>query len=208
MALPRPPRPYADAPRLPDGETVEARTLVAGEWLELEIGPGRGVFVFERAEAAQAAGLVGLEVRRKWATIVDQRLAKVGLGSRARIFAEDARLALPRLRPDSSFRRVFFHFPDPWWKKRHAKRLVVKGGVVAEIARLLEQGGELFVQTDVEERAALYEAEIGACPLLAPFGDVEGSAHLRENPYSAQSPREKRAIVDGLPIYRLRFKRV
>ncbi|WP_394843244.1 tRNA (guanine-N7)-methyltransferase [Pendulispora brunnea] len=205
---PRPPRPYADAPRLPEGDHVEAKSLVAGEWLELEIGPGRGVFVFERAAAVPGAGLVGLEVRRKWATIVDQRLAKAGLGPRARIFAEDARHALPRLVPSGAFRRVFLHFPDPWWKKRHAKRLVVQGDVVGEIARVLEPNGELFVQTDVEERAVQYEAQIRACPLLVPFGDTEGSPLLAENPYNAQSPREKRAIADGLPIHRLRFKRV
>ncbi|WP_394826355.1 tRNA (guanine(46)-N(7))-methyltransferase TrmB [Pendulispora albinea] len=187
---------------------VDVRSLVQGEWLELEIGPGRGGFVFERAAAAPA-GLIGLEVRRKWATIVDQRLAKAGLGARARVFAEDAGLALPRLGPDGSIRRIFLHFPDPWWKKRHAKRLViVKQGFVAEMARLLEPGGELFVQTDVEERAALYEAEIRACPLFVPFGDEGGSPALANNPYNAESPREKRAIVDGLPVHRLRFRRV
>jgi len=208
MSEPRPPRPYADAPCLPEGDHVEAKSVVAGEWLELEIGPGRGVFVFERAAAAPGAGLIGLEVRRKWATIVDQRLAKAGLAPRARIFAEDARHALPRLTPDGAFRRVFLHFPDPWWKKRHAKRLVVQGDVVGEIARLLEPNGELFVQTDVEERAVQYEAQIRACPLLVPFGDAEGSPLLAANPYNAESPREKRAIADGLPIHRLRFRRV
>ncbi len=217
MSDPKPPRPYADAPRLPTvseaanaseaSSPVDVRTLVAGAWRELEIGPGRGGFLFERAAAAPEAGLIGLEVRRKWATIVDQRLAKAGLGTRARVFAEDARAALPRMFPEASLRRVYLHFPDPWWKKRHAKRLVIGGGLIAEVARLLEPEGELFVQTDVEDRAALYEAEIRACALLVPFGDAAGSAHLQENPYNAESPREKRAIADGLPIHRMRFRR-
>ncbi|HWL87440.1 MAG TPA: tRNA (guanine-N7)-methyltransferase [Polyangiaceae bacterium] len=221
MPAPKPPRPYADAPRLPDatvGATdppvaaappgrVDVRTLVQGAWLELEIGPGRGGFLFERAGAVPSAGLIGFEVRRKWASIVDQRLAKAGLGARARVYAEDARLALPRLHPDGSLRRVYLHFPDPWWKKRHTKRLVVQDDVVVEIARLLETGGELFIQTDVEDRAVLYESQVRACPLFAPFGDAEGSPMLEKNPYDAESPREKRAIADGLPIHRLRFRR-
>src|ERR1700678_2902977 len=99
--------PYADAPRLPEGDTVDARALVSGAWLELEIGPGRGGFLFGRAAEAADAGLVGLEVRKKWAAIVDGRLAKHGLAKRARVFAEDAKLALPRLGPDGVFRRVF-----------------------------------------------------------------------------------------------------
>src|SRR5580658_1546684 len=120
------PSPYDDAPRLPDGTAIDVRSLARGEWVELEIGPGRGWFLVERAEAEPRAALVGLEIRRKWAAIVDGRLAKRGLAARARVFAEDAAHALPRVVPDGSVRRVFLHFPDPWWKKRHAKRLVMK----------------------------------------------------------------------------------
>jgi tRNA (guanine-N7-)-methyltransferase len=200
--------PYDDAPRLPEGKKVDARSLVQGAWLELEVGPGRGGFLFERAEAAPEAGLVGVEIRRKWATIVDKRLAKAGFGARARVFAEDAKLALPRLAPDGAFRRAYLHFPDPWWKKKHQKRLVMGDAFMDEIARLLEPGGELFVQTDVEERADEYDARISLDPRFVPSGDVAGSARLVENPYGARSPREHRAIADGLPVHRFRYVRL
>ncbi len=201
------PRPYDDAPRLPEGERVDVRALARGDWVELEIGPGRGWFLVERADAEPHAALVGLEVRRKWAAVVDGRLAARGLGGRARVFAEDARLALPRLAPDASVRRVFVHFPDPWWKKRHRKRLVVQGGLLDELARLLEPGGELFVQTDVEERAAGYQQLVELDPRFTPDGDVAGSPRLADSPYVARSPRERRAIADGLPVHRLRWRR-
>jgi tRNA (guanine-N7-)-methyltransferase len=205
--------PYADAPRLPatpgnERGPVDLRSLVAGAWLELEIGPGRGGFLFERAAAAPEAGLVGLEVRRKWAAIVDGRLAKAGLGGRARVFAEDAREALERLGPAGSARRVFVHFPDPWWKKRHQKRMVMGDRTVAEIGRLLERGGELYVQTDVEDRAERIASLVAAAPeVFEPSGDVAGDPHLAENPYGARSPREHRAVADGLPVHRLRWVR-
>lgn len=202
------PGPYDHAPRLPEGETVDTRKLVLGEWLELEVGPGRGGFLFERAASAPKAGLVGLEVRRKWATIVDARLAKLGLATRARVFAEDAKLALPRLSPDGAFRRAFLQFPDPWWKKRHEKRLVMGDAFLNEIARLLAPGGELFVQTDVEERGVEYDARISLDARFSPAGDVPGSARLAENPYDARTPRERRAIEDGLPVHRFRYTRV
>ncbi len=213
---PRPPRPaipnpYADAPRLPgppgDVSPVDARTLVSGEFLELEIGPGRGGFVFERLAAEPRAGVIGLEVRRKWATIVDKRLAKLGLGPRGRVFAEDAKQAMLRLGPDGVFRRAYLHFPDPWWKKRHTKRLVMGDVFLEQVARLLGPGGELFVQTDVEMRAEQYLAQIGASPDFVPGGDTPGDPRLAENPYNARSPREHRAIADGLPVTRLRFLR-
>jgi tRNA (guanine-N7-)-methyltransferase len=203
------PRPYADAPTLPgpaDGP-VDVRKLVAGATFELEIGPGRGGFVFERLVAAPEAGFVGLEVRRKWASVVDARLTKQGFAGRARIFAEDAKHVLARLGPDAVFSHVFVHFPDPWWKKRHKKRLLLDPALLVEIARLLGPRGELFVQTDVEDRAAEYQALIDASPGFRPAGDFASSPRLAANPYDAQSPRERRAVQDGLPVHRLRYRR-
>jgi tRNA (guanine-N7-)-methyltransferase len=162
----------------------------------------------ERAAAEPRAALVGLEVRRKWAAIVDARLHARGLAPRARVFAEDALWALPRVAPDASIKRVFVHFPDPWWKKRHRKRLVVRDALLDQVARLLEPRGELFVQTDVEERAADYEHLVSLDPRFRPSGDAPESPRLADNPYGARSPRERRAIIDGLPVHRLRYERV
>lgn len=200
-------RPYDDAPRLPGEGPVDVRSLAGGDWVELEIGPGRGWFLVERAAAAPTAALVGLEIRRKWAAIVDGRLAKRGLAPRARVFAEDAQHALPRLGPDASVRRVFLHFPDPWWKKRHAKRLVMRDEFLSQVARLLEAGGELFVQTDVEERAEAYADLVALDARFVPDGDAPGVPRLVDHAYVARSPRERRAIADGLPVHRMRWKR-
>ena len=222
---PRPNHPYAAAPRFPDGDEVQIAALFPGGPaaepgaadgaplaqaagpIEIEIGPGRGGFLYERAEAAPDARLLGLEIRLKWSALVDERLRKRGLGARARVLNTDAREALPRLRPDASVARFYLHFPDPWWKKRHEKRLVMGPRLLDAIARLLEDGGEIFVQTDVEDRAALYAEQIGAHPDLEPAGDAPGSPRLAENPYGARSPREHHAIADGLPVTRLRYRR-
>jgi tRNA (guanine-N7-)-methyltransferase len=205
---PRPDHPYAHAPRLPDGDRVEVGSLVAGAGpIEIEIGPGRGGFLFERAAAQSAARLIGLEIRLKWAAIVDDRLRARGLGGRARVFNADARDALARFAPDAAVAVFYLHFPDPWWKKRHEKRLVMGDSLLDAIARLLVDGGELYVQTDVEERAERYDAQIAAHPALEPAGDAPGSPRLAENPYGARSPREHRAIADGLPVHRLRYRR-
>ncbi len=177
--------------------------------MELEIGPGpKAGFLMERAAATEAdVALVGLEIRRKWATVGDQRLAKAGHANRARVYCEDARLALPRIEPAAVVERVFLHFPDPWWKKRHAKRLVMGDAFLDQVARLLVPGGELYIQTDVEERAVMYADAVAAHAAFEPAGDDERSPAMRDNPYNARSPREHRAIADGLPVYRLRWLR-
>jgi tRNA (guanine-N7-)-methyltransferase len=210
----RRPDPYAHAPRLPgwdktaSTEPVDLRTLATGEWIELEIGPGpKAGFLVERAQAEPRAALVAIEVRRKWATVGDERLAKMGARARARVFCDDARRALPRLGPDASVRRVYLHFPDPWWKKRHHKRLVMGDAFLGEVVRLLEPGGELYVQTDVDERAELYARVVGESGSFVSAGDEPGSPAIAENPFGARSPREHRAIADGLPVHRMLWKK-
>ncbi|MGC4090012.1 MAG: tRNA (guanine-N7)-methyltransferase [Polyangiaceae bacterium] len=199
--------PYAaDAPRLPEGDSLDPRTLVNsnGRPIELEIGPGRGGFIFERLEAVPDVCMVGLEIRLKWASIVDKKLRERGLGARARVFAEDARPAIARF-PEACLDAVFVHFPDPWWKKRHKKRLVMGSTILEQLFRTVRPGGQVFLQTDVAERAdgfaALFEQHAG----FRPFGP---SARIDENPFLARSPREHRAIADGLPIHRLLYRRV
>jgi tRNA (guanine-N7-)-methyltransferase len=197
--------PYADAPRLPEGDSVDPRALLGAghSAIEVEIGPGRGGFVFERLAADPAVRMLGLEIRRKWATIVDNRLRERGLGERARVLAEDAKSALPRF-PDACARAIFVHFPDPWWKKKHHKRLVVTPELLTQVCRVLVPGGELFIQTDVSERATAYAELVATTPRLVQLHPELGFA--AENPFMARSPREHRAIADGLPIYRLHFR--
>lgn len=199
------PNRYEHAPRLPEGPFDPGALVGApGEPVELEVGPGRGAFALERLANFPAGHLIGFEIKRKWATIVDARLRQRGLGARGRVFCEDARLALPRF-PDHSVSIAFFHFPDPWWKKRHHKRLVLTRVLLDELSRVLVPHGELFVQTDVEERALAYEAVIEGHGAFSP---VEATARISRNPYGAMSPRERRATADGLPIFRLRYQRV
>jgi len=197
-------RPYADAPRLPDNELVDPREVVgAGPTpVELEIGPGRGGFILERLAVDPAIHILGLEVRRKWATIVDRKLAALGHRARARVLAEDAKLALPRF-PAACVAIAFVHFPDPWWKKRHQKRLVLGAELVSELARVLVPGGQVFVQTDVAERADRYEALFAEHGSFVPYLDT---ARRADNPFGALSPRERRAVSDGLPIHRLHYR--
>jgi tRNA (guanine-N7-)-methyltransferase len=197
--------PYFDAPKLPEGERVDPRLLLgAGDApIELEIGPGRGGFLFERLAAFPELRMLGLEVRLKWAKIVDTKLRERGLGGRGRVLAEDAVAAIARF-PDACLSAVFIHFPDPWWKKRHQKRLVLRDALTDELGRVMAKGAQLFVQTDVEERAESYAELIAASPDFEPFGET---ARISDHPYVARSPRERRAMADGLPIHRLRYRR-
>jgi tRNA (guanine-N7-)-methyltransferase len=49
---------------------------------------------------------------------------------------------------DASFDAVNLFFPDPWPKKRHHKRRIMRPEFVAAVARILKRGGLFHVATD------------------------------------------------------------
>ncbi len=205
MPTPPPSRYEEMAPSPPEGD-VDLGALVPGEGpLELDIGFGRGRSFLERARVCPDHRVIGVELKAKWAFKVEERRRALGLEN-ARALRADIRSLLARSGPDGCLARVFVHFPDPWWKKKHGKRRVVGTELLDDLARLLAPGGELLVQTDVEDRAADYAELLGAHPAFAP---ARGSSFaIDENPFGARSNREVRAEEDGLPIYRLLARRV
>jgi tRNA (guanine-N7-)-methyltransferase len=200
------PVPYASLAAGPPEGRVDLGTLVPGEGaLELDLGFGRGRSLLERARAHPEVRVLGLEVKAKWAHRVEERRQALGLANARALFA-DARELLARAGPDGCLARVFVHFPDPWWKKRHQKRRVLTRELLDDLARLLAPGGELFVQTDVEERAREHLELLAAHPAFEP---AAGASFVREdNPFGARSNREVRAEADGLPVYRMWARRI
>lgn len=191
------------APRAPEGSFELDPLWPAGGEIEIDVGFGRGASLFSRAEAAPDARLLGIEIKSKWATKVAQRAERLGL-SQIRVFCGDAREILGRAQPEASVARVFVHFPDPWWKKRHLKRRVVADVFLDAVARLLRDGGELFIQTDVPDRADIYRDSVlghGAFELGGSAGFID------DNPFANASNRELRAARDGLPVRRLLARR-
>jgi tRNA (guanine-N7-)-methyltransferase len=95
---------------------------------------------------------------------------------------------------------VALHFPDPWWKKRHDKRRVIGEALLTELARLMTSGGQLFIQTDVEHRAEQYVAQLRE---TTEFSLASDDGYVAANPFEARSNRERRALEDGLPVWRI-----
>jgi len=187
------------APRAPEGRFSLEELIEGSGPIELDIGFGRGLSLFERAAASPASRIIGIEVKTKLAYRVNEKLQKRDL-RKVVVLCGDAREILKRAEPGGSVERVALHFPDPWWKKRHDKRRVIGEALLTELARLMKPRGELFIQTDVEHRAEQYVAELRRTP---GFTLASETGYMEANPFDARSNREKRAIEDGLPVWRI-----
>ncbi|OLF75505.1 tRNA (guanine-N7)-methyltransferase [Maricaulis sp. W15] len=117
----------------------------------LEIGFGGGEHLAAQAAAHPETGFIGIEpflngVAKALTALDAQELTNV------RLARADAREVLPRFE-SACLDRIFLLFPDPWHKKRHAKRRFVQPETRDQFARLLKPGGRLRIATDVKSYA-------------------------------------------------------
>lgn len=69
-----------------------------------------------------------------------------------RVWMDDA-ITLIRSFPDASLDMIYILNPDPWPKKKHHKRRIVRAETLVEYHRTLKQGGRLVMATDVDDLA-------------------------------------------------------
>ncbi len=117
----------------------------------LEIGFGGGEHLTSQADRDRTAGYIGIEPFLNGVAKALTQVEDLGLDN-VRLWRGDAREALPRFAANT-LDRIFLLFPDPWHKKRHAKRRFVQQSTRDAFARLLKPGGRLRIATDVKSYA-------------------------------------------------------
>lgn len=166
----------------------------------LDIGTARGRFLLKMAETDPSKNYLGLEIRQ---ALVDEanRLAKEkGLDNLEYIFC-NAMMSIGKLFgnvPEGLIQTVTIQFPDPWFKKKHAKRRMVTPELARDVVSVLAEGGMIFIQTDVD---FLAEEMFG---LFRQFPELE-EISTEENPMPFKTEREEAVEQRGLPVYRTRF---
>ena len=131
-----------------DGQEVDPVLLFpdAPSEIWLEIGFGAGEHLIGQALAHPEVGCIGCEPYMNGVAALLARAKRVGL-DRVRVFPNDACLLIDRLRP-ASIDRLFILFADPWPKRKHHKRRLIRPETVAAFERVLRPGGELLFATD------------------------------------------------------------
>jgi tRNA (guanine-N7-)-methyltransferase len=133
--------------------------------LVVEIGFGRGEFLLELAQRAPEQAFVGVEVSYKRALKMARRLAKLGITNIA-IVEGKAEEVLRDALADATVGCFWLNFPDPWPKKRHARRRFVQAESLAQLARRLAPGGLLRIATDDPDYAEWIDERLVAVPEL------------------------------------------
>lgn len=166
--------------------------------LHLDIGSARGRFLLKMAEIMPDWNFLGVEIREPLVIEANAIAAEAGLKNVRYEFC-NAMIWLDRLLadiPDGTLQMVTIQFPDPWFKKKHAKRRMVNAEMVETIARRLAPEGQIFVQTDIEFLAEEIAQLFDANPAFQ-------STPITENPMPVKTERENAVEQKGLPVYRI-----
>lgn len=115
----------------------------------LDIGCGMGKFLLDYSVENSNANILGIEVRKNpvnWikSVIEGEKLTNVNVLWYSVVNRID-------FIKSNSIDRIFYFFPDPWFKEKHKKRRAFKKDFVEDCIRVLKQNGTLYLQTDIED---------------------------------------------------------
>ena len=143
-----------------------------GKWRELmpeckalwvEVGCGKGKFTAETAQANPEVLLIAVERCREAMVVAMEKAKSMGLKN---VYYIDMDVAnIEEIFDRGEMDRLFINFPDPWPRKKNAKRRLTYRGFLDKYCRTVREGGEIHFKTD---NAPLFEfsvEEFAACGL-------------------------------------------
>jgi tRNA (guanine-N7-)-methyltransferase len=168
----------------------------------LEIGFGMGETTAAIAKARPGDDFLAIEVHSPGVggllkLIEQEQLANV------RIVQHDAVEVVEHMLAPGTLAGAHVFFPDPWPKKRHHKRRLLRDAFVHALAERLAPGGYLHVATDWEDYAHEILETLRAEPLL-----VNTSEDFAPRPeYRPLTKFERRGMKLGHGVWDLLFER-
>lgn len=153
-------------------EDNPARGLVdlarfAGRPLWLEVGFGGGEHLVHMAATYPDIGLIGCEPFVNGIAMLLGKVRQHELQNLA-IHPGDVR-DLFEVLPAGILQKTFLNYPDPWPKARHHRRRFVTPEYLNALARVMAQGAELRVATDIPDyvRQTLEEVPLAGFELVS-----------------------------------------
>ena len=167
--------------------------------LILEIGMGRGAFITSVAMQNPQQNYIGMDFREE---MVYEGIALLkGREPQNLRFLWQLAEILPNCFAPGEINRIHLNFPDPWPKKKHAKRRLMHDRFLNIYEQILAKNGDLWLKTDQKD---LYEFALATFiennwPIICATENLHS-----ENWGNIETEYEKRYVKQGKPIYACR----
>jgi tRNA (guanine-N7-)-methyltransferase len=151
---------------LDKGKTIDFEQAFGNKnAVTIEIGFGMGIATALIAEKNPETNYLGIEVHRPGIGKLLWEIEKRSL-SNIRVIEGDAAEILPEKLGENSVAAFHIFFPDPWPKKRHHKRRLIRRPFTDLLASRLVPGGYVYMVTDWDDYGDWALAELSATPGL------------------------------------------
>jgi tRNA (guanine-N7-)-methyltransferase len=169
--------------------------------LELEIGSGKGMFINKAAKEQPEHCFLGIEIGKKYARYCAVNVLRNKL-TNAVMVCGDAAALLRDWIPENYLNVVHVYFPDPWWKRAHRKRRILRTEVVKLIENRLQPGGLLHFWTDVEE---YYRSALKLLANETALQLLHENIDTAEDGIDFSTHFERRTLLHGDNVFRSEF---
>jgi len=163
--------------------------FIRGNYSLLDIGFGAGETLVSIAQKNKDISLLGAEVYQSGIGTVLSKADKFNLEN-IRIVNEDAEDLLQNKILNNSFDVIIMFYPDPWPKRRHHKRRLIKKEFIELLNKKLKPNGIFYFKTDwkdyFDKVNLLFEG-----PNWEELNLIDLEEHLRDIPSTSF---EKKAI--------------
>ena len=133
----------------PDRENIDLKALFGDKPLWIEIGFGGGEHLVKQAANNPDVGIIGCEPFINGVAMLLGKIRDADVPN-LRVHPGDVRTVFDVL-PAGCVSKVFLNYPDPWPKMRHNRRRFVTQEHLEPLARVMSEGAELRVATDIED---------------------------------------------------------
>jgi len=173
--------------------------------LHLEIGFGNGEYTAALAGALPEDRIVGCEIFLNGIATLLKHIKENELGN-IRIVHGSALMAMEEIFADELFDYIHINHPDPWPKKRHAKRRIIQSHTVELLLRKLKKGGEVWLSTDAEEYYEWMKEAFETCHAFEKI-PVEGRFLDEIRSDKVKTRYEKKGAIHGRGTQHLRYRK-
>lgn len=197
------PRDAAATSVHPDARMDPAAVYGRSAPLIVEIGSGQGHAIISAASARPDDDFLAVEVFRAGLARTMLDADKAGVRN-LRLIEANAPEVLSSYLPEGAASEIWIFFSDPWHKKRHTKRRLIRPGFGDAAARALTDGGLLRLATDWEDYARQMREVLDADALFERAFTGEWAERFDGRVMTAF---ERKGIAKGREIRDLAYRR-
>lgn len=170
----------------------------------LEIGFGNGESLLQQAIEQPEYNFIGIEVHGPGVGHLIHS-ANVQDVHNIKVIRHDAVEVLEHQIADNSLKQIQLFFPDPWHKKRHHKRRIIKPEFIQQIHHKLAADGTFHMATDWQHYAEQMLEQLDAAD---GFTNTAGKANYSpDKGFRCETKFERRGLRLGHGVWDLIYKK-